>query len=383
MSNPPVPLGSASAADEISFGEVVAFIGRHLLLMGFLAILFAGAVGVYVFSQPRKYLAYGSVFVTQNSSLGMSAMLPAAAQELLRGSTGGGQGEYIQNLLKSRTLQAQIYKKLKLENSESFWDRETRPKTTEVIAERFGKCTNINEKKGFIRFEVTTLDPELSKNISALMLDFLQERLIRETHNKQSFLESQLKISKQKLTDSEDAMRKFQEKTNLVVPIDIQEKGEFQTYLELSKSLAGSEAALSNLEERLNAPGDVNAMIGFKSQQAGLKAEVDLLRKMVAQREDSMKTMPQAQVQYLRLYRQIKVNEKVFEILTEQHKLAEIAEAGKDVPFKVVDKPEQPQTPQPRGTVVKALGGGVVGLLLGAILGMILDLRRSRLVSAG
>ena len=361
-------------AGEISLTDIIAF-GRRYFLHIFLSTALAIALTLgYVLTQPRVYQSYCSLFVTSSPGLGGS-LLPAAAQEMLKVG-GGSQSEYVMSILKSRTLQMKVADKLKLSQDESFWRGDKRRRNNQILLDKFSKLAVVSEKKGFVKVDVTTTSPKLSRDIAAVCLDVLVDKLVKETHTKQSFLETQLEESKVRLAASEDNLRKFQEKFNVVVPLEVQGKGEYQALLELSKTLGTSEAALLSLEERLNAPGNIETMIEFKSQEAGLRAEVKLLREMVEQRGKNLKGMPQGQVLYLRLVRDIKINEKIFEILTEQNKLAQIAEAGKDVPFKIVDRPEEADLPASRNLAAKLIGATLLGFLVGLMVALVSHWRK-------
>src|SRR5208282_5336110 len=78
----------------------------------------------------------------------------------------------------------------------------------------------------------------------------------------------------------------------------------------------------------------------------------------------SIRQLPVLGRQYLELYRQAKIDETVFELLTESYEMARVQEAKETPSVKVLDAARTPEKKSwpPRGLL--AFGGGLLGLLL-------------------
>lgn len=199
-------------------------------------------------------------------------------------------------------------------------------------------------------------------------------------HRKRVFLEERLKEVQQ---DLEDAERQFSQFSSKNGTIDIKEQGKAmvtaaaslqaeliatqselegyrQIYTENNVRVKAAQAKIAELQKQLQNLGGTDAML--RDDQAAETAY------------PSIRKLPLLGVTYADLYRRTKVDEAVFEALTQQYELAKVEEA-KDIPsVKVLDQaniPEKKSFP-PRLLVI------AIGMLMSSLLGAIWIVTRSK-----
>lgn len=240
----------------------------------------------------------------------------------------------------------------------------------------------IDRKSGILTIQVTDHDP---KRASAMAQEYVAQlnKVVTElntssAHRERVFLEERLSEVKQELESSEKEFSQFASKNGA---IDIKEQG--KAMVEAAALLEGQLiAARTELQGLRQIFTDNNVRV--RSIQARVN-ELELqIRKMggTATTADnaaspdnavypSLRKLPLLGVTYADLFRHTKVEEAVFETLTQQYELAKVQEA-KEVPsVKVLDPAEVPEKKvfPPRTLLVLtgtflALAVGVLWILL-------------------
>ncbi len=239
------------------------------------------------------------------------------------------------------------------------------------------ECTDLSEdrKSGIISIVVTDHDP---KRAAAMAQAYVAEldRLVAQVSTSSArreriFLEERLQKVK---TDLDSAAKNFSDFASKNTAIDIPAQGKAmveaaatlqgqliaaqaelsglrQIYTNNNVRVRAAEARMGELQKKLNE-------IGGAGTQSELKNDNSLY--------PSIRKLPLLGVTYADLYRQTKIQETVYELLTEQYELAKVQEAKEIPTVKVLDAaivPTKKSFP-PRTVIV------VLGTMLGTTLTM-------------
>jgi len=221
---------------------------------------------------------------------------------------------------------------------------------------RLEENTQISEdrKSGIIAISVTDHSPERAAAIAQAYISELN-RLVLElnttaVHRERLFLEERLKTVKQDLDASARALSEFSSKNTT---IDIKEQG--RAMVEAAATLQGRLiAAQSELEGLRQIYADSNVRV------KAVRARIDEFQKRLDQMggEDlksspggadtgsvypSIRKLPLLGVTYSDLYRTNKIQETLFEMLTQQCELAKVQEAKETPSVKILDAPQVPE----------------------------------------
>jgi uncharacterized protein involved in exopolysaccharide biosynthesis len=245
--------------------------------------------------------------------------------------------------------------------------------------------TSVSEdrKSGIITIVVTDHDPKRAAAMAKAYVDEL-DRLVAQVSTSSArrerlFLEERLQQAKM---DLDSAARNFSDFASKNTAIDIPAQGKAmveaaavlqgqliaaqsevsglqQIYTEHNVRVRAAEARINELQQKLNE-------IGGAGNQNDLKRENSLY--------PSIRKLPLLGVTYADLYRQSKIQEAVYELLTQQYELAKVQEAKEIPTVKVLDPaivPTKKSFP-PRSLIVG------LGTMLGTALGMVWIVGKSR-----
>ncbi len=273
-----------------------------------------------------------------------------------------------QSVLRSRTVEDRIVNRFDLRH---VYGEKLYQKTREELEER----TEITEdrKSGTISITVDDRDPNRAAAIANAYVEELG-RLVAQldtsaAHRERVFLEERLKSVKQEL---DAAARDFSEFSSKNMAIDIKEQG--KAMVEAAATLQGELIAAESEEESLRQVyTDSNVRIrSVQARVSELKQQLDkiggkgeIAGGVSAPSKDSLypsiKQLPLLGVAYADLFGRVKVQETVYELLTQQYELAKVQEA-KEVPsVKVLDAAVVPERRSGPKRLLILLAGVMVG----------------------
>jgi capsule polysaccharide export protein KpsE/RkpR len=236
---------------------------------------------------------------------------------------------------------------------------------------------SIDRKSGVLTIQVTDHEPKrasaMAQEYVAQLDNVVTQLNTSSAHRERVFLEERLTEVKQELKVSEKEFSEFSSKNGT---IDIKEQG--KAMLESAAVLAGQLiAARTEMQGLRQIYTDNNVRV--RAMQARVNELERQIRKVGGADESkdgsgaaddelypSIRKLPLLGVTYADLFRRTKVEETVFETLTQQYELAKVQEA-KEVPsVKVLDPAEMPEKKvfPPRALLV--LTGTMLALALGA-----------------
>jgi capsule polysaccharide export protein KpsE/RkpR len=264
------------------------------------------------------------------------------------------------DLLRSGTVAGDLIDRFHLQAA---YHKRYRVDTAKYLAR---KTTVTDDKKsGVITITVEDTDPRRARDLAQAYLDelnlLLNHTSTSSAHQERVFIEKRLQKVK---ADLEQAQQQMSEFSSTHATIDIKEQTRAMVDA-ASKLQAQMILEQSNLDSLRQMYGDGNVRV------RAIKARIGALRNQLAKISGSsaplpvdestqasdarsigsggselyppLRQLPRLAVPYADLYRQVKVQETVFELLTQQYELARIQEA-KDVPVvSVIDSPGIPE----------------------------------------
>ena len=312
------------------------------------------------FSLPKQYKSTTSISPpdSQHSNAMMLAALAARSGSLgALGSIAGGligghsTSDFLIDLLRSGTVSDHLIDRFDLM-------RVYRKKYRIDAGKHLARCTKIteNKKSGVITIEVIDTDRVLARDLAQGYLDELNRIVFRtntsSAHLERIFIENRLKGVQVDLEQAQLKLSDFSSK-NTAVDIREQTRALVDAGARVQAQMLAEQASLQSLRQIY---GDENVRVReSEARIASLRGE---LAKMAgssqdpATRDDGASTttnsaelypplrqLPRLGVSFADLYRRVRVQETLYELLTQQYEMARIEEA-KDLPaITVIDAP--------------------------------------------
>lgn len=319
----------------------------------------------FVFLIPKRYESTARIMPPENSSAGTALFaaltgrgmgemggLGTLASSLLGARTSGPL--YV-DLLRSATVSGSLIDKFQLQH---VYGKRYRIDTAKKLA----RHTSITEDKrsGVITITVEDSDPRRARDLAQSYLDELNLLVNRtntsSAHQERVFIEHRLAGAKE---DLQRAQRDMSEFASTHTTIDIKEQT--RATVEAAARLQAQQIlAQSELDSLRQVYGDENVRVrSARVRIADLQRELEKITGTSAPlpAEDTsdaynspllnrasaiyppLRQIPRLAVPYADIYRRVRVQEAVFEMLTQQYEIARIQEA-KEIPVvRVIDSP--------------------------------------------
>jgi uncharacterized protein involved in exopolysaccharide biosynthesis len=210
-----------------------------------------------------------------------------------------------------------------------------------------------DRKSGVITIVVTDTDRRRARDMAQAYLDQLDTLLIRvntsAARREREFIEQRLVNVQSDLEKAQVALGDFASK-NATLDIKEQTKAMVEASAKLQAQLIVAHAEADSLAQ-FYAPGNVR-MRQVNAQVGELERELKKLGGSTAQSGEELdsnalypplRQLPVLAVRWADLYRQVKVKETVYDLLTAQYELARIEEAKSVPSVRVIDPPGWPE----------------------------------------
>ena len=243
---------------------------------------------------------------------------------------------------------------------------------------------SIDRKSGVLAIQVVDHDPkrasELAQEYVGQLNNVVTQLNTSSAHRERVFLEQRLDQVKSELGTAEKDFSHFASKSGA---IDIKEQGKAMVeaaailegqYIAAQTELQGLRQIYTDQNIRIRAAqARVNELhrqlmrMGGKPETGEPPSPLETASASNSGEElyPSIRKLPLLGVTYADLYRRMKVEETVFETLTQQYELAKVQEA-KEVPsVKVLDPPEVPEKRIFPPRILLIVAGAVLALVLG------------------
>jgi tyrosine-protein kinase Etk/Wzc len=359
---------SESSAPRMAEGEInvlgyLALMWRYrtLILSACAAVTLATAVVTLI--TPKVYESTASLLVPKESS-GSSFLAGLQASAMLQ-QFGGLAGtsmtpnrDMLMSILKSRTMAQALVERFNLQQ------RYRKRYVEDTIRELQSAVVISVSKEGVISIRVEDTDAQ----VAAQMANYYVEQLDRivsqldvgEAGQRRVFLTARLAHAKADLDVAEQTLRRFQEQ-NRAVALQEQTRGAIEAAARIKGEIMASEVQIQVMR---NFATDANPEV------VALRRRVDEMKRQLAQmqygdgipaaggagqdRRDyvvSLPKVPEIALEFARLTRDVKIQETVVGLLTQQLEQAKIAEANTLPVVRVLDRAtaaERPSKPRLR-----------------------------------
>ena len=357
------------------------------------------------FIQWRKFIIISALVVALVMA-GISLVLPewySATTSLFPPETGGGVGLYSDllqgmsipllspagmsaqpetifiDILKSRLIGMRLIEEFDLQ---ALYRTGT---MTETLRALHNHSSFILMGNGMIIVNFEDRDPEQAATIAnryaELLDEFNKNSNINRASKTREFIEKQLETRDRLLAEAEEALKDFQEQNQT---IEISEQ--VRSALEIVSSLTGEAIALEVELEILSqyTSQSSDEYISKKSRYDEIASQLKKFKQESARDDDDMirsffptfDRVPQVTLDYLRLIRQVKIEETVYELLIKEYEKSRIEE-NRDTPtVQILDRAEVPEIRSRPKRKILVVVGGLVGLGWSALLSVLITLWR-------
>jgi len=287
------------------------------------------------------------------------------------------------SILKSRTMAQDVVQRFNLQQ------RYEVPFRSDAIKRLLGATTVSLSKEGIISVKVEETDPQLAADIANFFVANLDQMLTRyattEAGKQRAFIAERLAETEQELRRGEQALRQFQE-TNKVIALQEQARGAVETAAQLKGEIMASEVQLEVMRKFATEANP--EVIKLKQRIEEMKRHLGQMqygRGWVLPAENRnpgeprneihipFAQVPELGLELARLMRDVKVQETVYTLLTQQLEQAKIAEARDTPTVQTLDKAvpaDRKSKPKIRLNLAIA---GITSLLTGVLLAFFLE----------
>jgi len=271
-------------------------------------------------------------------------------------------------MLKSRTVADRLIERFALQK---LYDRATLLDTRRVLEQR----TAISHgRDGIVTVQFEDTDPARAAEIANAYIQELyqltQTLAVTEAGQRRLFLEKQLKLTRDALADAEVELKKTQEATGLI-KLDEQGRAIIEAVAKLRGLIAAKEVEAATM--RAFATERNPTYVRTQQELAGLRLELTRLEKASHNPNKDgdifvpTGKVPEAGLEYVRRFRDVKYYETVFELLAKQFEIAKIDEARDTSIVQVLDRALPPERKsRPHRTLIVVVTG--LAALLAALL---------------
>ncbi|MBP6264497.1 MAG: hypothetical protein KA240_16325 [Nitrospira sp.] len=289
------------------------------------------------------------------------------------------------SILKSRLMADDVINKFNLMDR---YREKTMVETRKELEDHL-RITVTKEK--VIKVAVEDEDPQVAADMANYYVSNLDRLnrtvIVNKAGQNRAFLERRLNETMESMAKAEEALRDFQAK-NKTVAVEAQAKVMIEAAAMIQGQITAQEVQLQVMGGYLSPDNPDLARIRsnveeLKKQLATMGSGKDAKGMLSSERlHPAMVAVPDLALQFGRLFRQVKVQETLFTLLTSQHEQAKIAEARDTPTVQVLDQavPADKRT-RPR-ILLNVAVAGVLALVIGIFLAFFLDYRaRVRQVS--
>jgi tyrosine-protein kinase Etk/Wzc len=332
---------------EISFSDLFSALSRCKKTISWTILIAAFVSAGIAFLIPPEYTAEAVILTPQETQSSLSTMAQLAGGSglaglsLLTGFNLHNPSDLYVGILESRTIADALINRFHLK--QVYGD-----KYMQSARKHLSRRTTIKAGKDtLIRIRVEARDPKLAAQLANAYVEELSNRnatvALTEASQRRLFFENQVTKEKELLASAENALRDTQQVTGLVVPSG-QAEALIRSASQLNVEILSREAQLAGM--RTYVTGDNPRYQAVERELRSLRAQLAKLengRQVEGTPEVPVGKLPQAGLQYLRKYRDVKYHEQLYEALSKQYEAARLDEAKAAPLVQVIDNAVLPE----------------------------------------
>lgn len=335
---------------EISFADIFATLSGHARTIFWTMSITALVSTVVAFLIPVEYTAEAVILTPEHAESSLSAMAQLAGVgpgmglsglSLLSGFGLRNPSDLYVGILESRTIADALINRFQLKKVYN-------DKYLQRARKHLARRTTIKAGKDtLIHIQVDDRDPTRAAKLANAYVEELSLRnttvALTEASQRRLFFEQQLTKEKKLLAAAEVALRDTQQFTGLVVPSG-QAEALIRSASQLHAEIMSREAQLAGMRSYV---ADDNPRLQMVNHElAALRSELAKLETgdhVAGTPEVPVGNLPQAGLQYLRKYRDVKYHEGLYEALSKQYEAARLDEAKAAPLVQVIDNAVVPE----------------------------------------
>jgi len=361
--------GPVPHADEVSVLDILVVLAERKRIVFFITAICAVLSIVVSFLLPVRYTATVTVLPPQqNSSIGAALSSQLGSLGSVAALAGGNLGlrnpnELYVGMLRSRSVEDAIVAQYGLM-------KEYRKRYESDARKAFENRSVVDGsgKDGLIHISVEDSDPIRAAKIANSFVDqfrnLSQSIAITEASQRRVFFEHELVKAKDNLADSEEALKRTEQKTG-VIQLDSQARALIESAATLRAQISAREVQIQGMQTY--ATGENSQLIQAQRELEGLRAQLAKLGGSGDIGDGELLVpkglVPEAGLEYGRKLRDVKYYETIFEILARQFEIAKLDEAKEGALIQVVDPaipPDRRSSPKRALIIICATLAGFV-----------------------
>lgn len=316
---------------------------------------------------PNQYTASTSIMPPEKNTGGFGfggGMLSSGLGALLGGSGLALPGlaspsDLYAAILRSRVVALSVIEK---QNLKEIYDVNLEIKALEIL---YGRTTVNVQAQGIISVSYVDTDPQLAADVANSFIVELNrintENLVSKAKAIREFIEKRLNESLLDLKSAEEAYEAFQ-KENKLISLEDQVKASLDVIATLNGELILAEIELGVMQKSLSPDNFHYKNQVFRIEQ--IKNKIEAFE--IGGKENGGKSTlniiladaPELALKFVRLMRELKIQEKIFELLKQQYEHAKIQEMRDTPTVQVLDPATPPELKSgPKRVFTGALGG--------------------------
>lgn len=364
--------------EKINLYDYLSVIAKYRRFIFFNFILSCFVVGLFSLFLPNWYRANTTLLPPERSNLGLgissSVLGEFSALSGLSLPMTATPSDVFAAILKSRAVVEPVIVQEELLKVYGV------KKMEDGLKEFYSHLQVKVENEGIISIQFEDKDRERAARVANLLVEEL-DRVNRMTStskakNARVFIEERLGQTQTNLKSAEDSLRSFQERNKAIV-LDEQMKAAVQAAAELKAEMTSAEIQMNVLSRNMSP--DHPQIQQLRSRINEIKRQLGMLDSGSGDaRENNVlgvpfSRAPSLSLELVRLTREVKIQEKLFELLTQQYEQYKIEET-KDTPtVQVLDKASPPESRYKPKRATMVLIAGIASLFLGLIFSFSLE----------
>lgn len=364
--------------EKINLYDYLSVIAKYRRFIFFNFILICFVVGLFSLFLPSWYRAQTTLLPPERSSLGLgissSVLGEFSALSGLSLPVTATPSDVFAAILKSRAVVEPVIQE---ENLLKVYGVK---KMEDGLKEFYSHLQIKVENEGIISIQFEDKNRERASRVANLLVEEL-DRVNRMTStskakNARVFIEERLGQTQTNLKSAEDSLRSFQERNKAIV-LDEQMKAAVQAAAELKAEMTSAEIQMNVLSRNMSP--DHPQIQQLRSRINEIKRQLGMLESGSGDAKENnvlgvpFSRAPSLSLELVRLTREVKIQEKLFELLTQQYEQYKIEET-KDTPtVQVLDKASPPESRYKPKRATMVLIAGIASLFLGVIFSFSLE----------
>ncbi len=325
---------------EVSFTDYLSILlkWKKFLIINLLLVTIGATI--YSFMIPKTYKSITTLMLPGEKEMGLGSLLGGGSAlsfgaQLLGG--GSASEDLIMGILNSRTILSNVVDKFDLY---SYY--EVKDHNYDLLMKSFASDIIFTPNEfGLIEIHVINKNPKKAADIAnyfAHLADSMNIKLnIEQAMNNRTFVEKRFLKTEEDIIKAEEEYFEFQKEYS-AFEVTEQVKASVQAAAELETELFKKEIFLNSIKDRISSSSPT-----YKDLEHQIAAIKEKLKEFNSKTDEtsiflSFKDIPELQLKYVRLYREMEIQNKILEFIYPMYEQAKIDEKKNTPTLIVVDE---------------------------------------------